>query len=568
MTRSADCTARMTTTKMVALAAGLATLLLLPGCASAPVAPAGEIPDKPVITREPPTTPLTVLDAGATNVRVNQDSSGRDQNETTIAVNPVDPLNVIGGANDARLGSWAAGYYVTTDGGATWTDGVMPFRKYNNQGDPVAAFCGDGTALFVYLDYVAAYQPHRLVAAHSTDKGATWLGPGTVYQGSYPFADKPWAACSPDGGPYDNRAYVTWTLFGGSGGIQAMYSDDYGVTWYGQEQISPSGGVQGSVIAPGRDGEVYVLWLGPTGIEFNKSTNGGGTWHGMGTASGVDRIGDTSFRRNSHPAAALDVSGGAYDGHLYAVWADDRDGDPDIYFTRSTDGGASWSDPWRINDDPVGNGCDQFFPWIAVDENGYVHVMWHDRRDDAGNDWFHVYLTTSRDGGETFDRNLRVSDVPSDGRLTGFLGDYAAIAAGGGTIYPMWSDLRGGTGEEDAYIEREPVFHYDIVSGVVFAEDKQTLAFDDQEPRLGAAIVYDVVLGNVSDLSTADPWSSTECLAEDLAGPPATVTDVPEAGEALYVLLRAQGPRGDGSLGSGSAHPDSRDAIDDTPPCD
>jgi hypothetical protein len=547
-----------------------ASAVLLAGCASLPGAgpEEGEIPDKPVITYSPPSSPETLLDAGATNVRMNQDASGRDQNETTIAINPTDPSNLIGGANDAREGSWGAGYYVSSDGGATWSDGLMPFRKYNNQGDPVTAFCGDGTALFAYLDYVGAYQPHRLVVARSTDKGSTWLGPGVVYEGSLQFADKPWMACAPDEGSYANRAYVSWTMFGGGGGIRIEYSDDYGQTWEGQETISGGGGVQGSVIAAGRDGRVWVFWLGPSGIEFARSTNGGGTWDAWDTASDVVSISGTSFRRNSHPAAALDVSGGAHDGNLYVVWADAREGDPDILFTRSTDGGATWEEARRINDDPVGNGLDQFFPWIAVDEQGDVHVMWHDRRDDARNERMHVYVTTSRDGGVTFDRNLRVTDVPSDGTLTGFLGDYAAITAGGGVIAPMWSDLRAGTGEEDVYVEIEPAFDYDIVSGLRFEEDGTTVVFDDQEPRLGAAIVYDVVRGNVADLGSGDPWSSASCVAEDVPAPPAEVADEPEPGSALYVLVRAQGPRGVGSFGSGSEHPDPRDGLDDAPPCD
>jgi hypothetical protein len=559
---------RFTLCAILAAAVALCVAALA-GCASLTGSTeGGEIPDKPVITYDPATTPeQAVAEAGPTNVRVNQDASGRDQNETTIGINPLDPDNLIGGANDAREGTWAAGYYVSTDGGSTWSDGVMPFRKYTNQGDPVVAFCGDGTALFAYLDYVGAYQPHRLVVARSTDKGSSWLGPGVAYQGSYPFADKPWMDCGPeDGSSYANRAYLSWTLFGGSGGIQIKYSDDYGQTWEGQEKIS-GGGVQGSVIAAGRDGRVWVFWLGPTGIEYASSTNGGSTWEDWRTASDVVSIGDTDFRRNSHPAAAIDVSGGENDGNLYVVWSDAREGDPDVFFTRSTDGGATWEEARRINDDPVGNGLDQFFPWIDVDEEGYVHVMWHDRRDDAANERMHVYVTTSRDGGATFDRNLRVTDTPSDGTLTGFLGDYAAIAAGGGVIAPLWSDLRAGTGEEDVYVEIEPAFDYDIVAGVAFEKDARTVTFEDQEPRLGTAIVYDVVQGNVADLFTADPWSSASCLEEDLPAPPADVADQPDPGEALYVLIRAQGPRGDGSHGSGSEHPDPRDDLDTAAPC-
>ncbi|MDQ7007510.1 MAG: sialidase family protein [Acidobacteriota bacterium] len=380
------------------------------------------IPDKPVLTFDPPSPPArTDGGAGGTNRRAHQDSSGRDQNETSIAIHPNDPNNIVGGANDAREGSWAAEVYASHDGGRTFSDGVMPFRAQPNQGDPTLAFCGDGTVLYGYLDYVGSFSPHRLIVSHSNDGGDTW--------------------------------------------------------------------------------------------------------------------------------------------------SDDRDGAPDIDFTRSTDGGPNWETPYRVNDDAVGNGRDQFFPWMAVDDKGLLHLMWHDRRHDSTNDAFPICIATSRDGGESFDRNLRGSDSPSKGSLTGFLGDYAALAAGGGKFVPLWSDLRAGTGEEDVYIEVEPAFDYDIVADVLFDADKQTLHFADQEPRLGDVIVYDLVLGDVADVAATDPWTGAQCVAEDLAAPPATVPDLPDPGRALYVRLRAQGPRGHGSFGSASAHPDTRDSLDDAPPC-
>ena len=547
--------------------AGCATMAPLSRGAHPDAGGEGEIPDKPVMTFEPASTPGDALaESTGTNLRVNQDSSGRDQNETTIAINPTDSNNIIGGANDARSGSWAAGYYVSHDGGRSWRDGTMPDTKYAKQGDPVVAFCGDGTALFAYLDYTNAWQPHRLVVARSTDGGDTWLSPGTVYEGSAPFADKPWLACASSGGRYGNRAYISWTHISLSGVIRTAWSSDHGVTWQGATDISGSG-VQGSVPVAGRDGLVYIVWHAGGSIRFAKSTDGGSNWSSARTVAAINSIGSTSFRRNSFPTAGLDRSGGDYDGNLYAAWSEQRDGDPDIYFTRSTDGGVTWSTPIRVNDDAVGNGLDQFFPWMAVDDHGNIHLMWHDRRDDPKNKKMQVYIATSRDGGVSFDRNLRVTDVASDGALTNFLGDYAALAAWDGKIVPLWSDLRAGTGEEDVYIEMEEAFDYDIVSGVSFGADKTTISFDDQEPRLGSAVVYDLIRGDVSDLSGASPWSNAECVSENLNAPPGRLADLPDPGRAFYVLIRAQGPRGKGSFGSGSSHPDSRDALDATPPC-
>lgn len=573
--------ATLATFALITLSTGCATVAPLPPTETATDSDAeippydegredGEIPPRKIIvTYDPPTTPdLTDSDEG-TNVRANQDSSGRNQNETTVAIHPDDPTNLIGGANDAREGSYAAGVYVSQDGGASWTDGLMPFRKYPNQGDPTLAFCGDGTAVYGYLDYTAAYQPHRLIVGRSDDGGQSWQGPGVLHEGSIPFADKPYIACAPDDGSfYANRAYMSWTHFSfGSSPIRVAYSSDRGLSWQGATNISGSG-VQGSIPVAGRDGEVFVFWLG-SGLRFARSTNGGQTWGPDTLVTGVDSIGDSPFfRRNSFPTAGIDVSGGEHDGNVYVAWSDASLGDPDIVFTRSTDGGDTWSPLLRVNDDPVGNGRDQFFPWMAVDENGLVHLMWHDQRGDADNRRFHVYVATSRDGGQTFDRNLRVTDEISDGSLTGFLGDYAALAARHGKLVPLWSDLRGGTGEQDVYSEVETVFDYDIVAEVRFLEDRETLVFVDQEPRLGASIRYDVVRGNVADLAAGSPWANASCAVEDTFDPSASVPGNPLPGQAEYVIVRAQGPRGTGSFGSGSDHPDPRDGYDDAPPCE
>lgn len=526
-------------------------------------------PHKVIVTYEPATAPRLVDDASETNVRVNQDASGRNQNETTIAISPISPEIIIGGANDARFGTWTAAYYASSDGGATWTDGAMPFRKYANQGDPTVAFCGDGTAVFGYLDYVGAYQDHRLVVGNTSDGGATWNGPGVVYEGRSPFADKPYIACAPAGGTYGSRAYISWTHFGlGSSPIRFAYSTDRGISWTGAKNISSSNGVQGSVPVAGKNGVVYVLWLGGGSITFAKSTNGGGTFGAEQAIEAVSQIGDSPyFRRNSFPSAGVDNSSGPYAGNVYVVWADRRFGDADILFMRSTNGGATWSLPIRINDDPQGNGREQYFPWLAVDDAGDVHVMWHDQRHDSAQREFHIYVATSRDGGLAFDRNLRVSDRASNGSATNFLGDYAAIAAQGGIIAPLWSDLRTGTGEEDAYLELEPAYRYDIVRDARFLADGETFAFESQSPRLGVGIAYDVLTGDVSDLRSPAPWTLATCAADNAGTTSVAIAEKPLPGRALYVLVRAQGPRGNGSWGSGSAHPDPRDGFDDLSPC-
>jgi hypothetical protein len=98
---------------------------------------------------------------------------------------------------------------------------------------------------------------------------------------------------------------------------------------------------------------------------MNKSTDGGQSWGTPFTVASVSPIScplpGGSFRCNSFPTFDIDPT----NGYLYVAWNDYRNGDADIYFARSTNGGTSWSAPARINDDILGNDAHQFF-WIDV----------------------------------------------------------------------------------------------------------------------------------------------------------------------------------------------------------
>jgi hypothetical protein len=111
----------------------------------------------------------------------------------------------------------------------------------------------------------------------------------------------------------------------------------------------------------------------------------------------------------------------------------------------------------RVNDDAAGNL--QFFPWVAIDAAGDVHVVWYDRRhDDVDLD---VYYARSSDGGASFASNVRLTAasftpvLPTEGGAAAFIGDYNGIAAGGGRVFPFYQDSR--RGGQDVWISTIPL---------------------------------------------------------------------------------------------------------------
>ncbi|MFC2103058.1 T9SS type A sorting domain-containing protein [Bacteroidota bacterium] len=230
---------------------------------------------------------------------------------------------------------------------------------------------------------------------------------------------------------------------------------------------------QGVNIQTGPNGEVYCAWavydnwglnvFGEDAIGFNVSTDGGATWgtpqrvysavnFGVRTNPNVGWLPKSGIRLASFPSMAVDRSGGPNDGNIYITWPQinvaPAGSDPDIVMIRSTDGGTNWSSPLRVNDDPLNNGKDQYYPWMTVDQsNGQLVFVFYDSRETT-NDSSGVWGALSVDGGNSFE-NFRISDEnfrpkPIGGLAGGYQGDYIGIAALDDIAYPYWADDRTG----------------------------------------------------------------------------------------------------------------------------
>lgn len=120
------------------------------------------------------------------------------------------------------------------------------------------------------------------------------------------------------------------------------------------------------------------------------------------------------------------------------TWSDYRNGDVDVFCSSSKNRGKTWSPAVRVNSDPLHNGADQFFQWMAVDPaDGSMNVVFYDRRADAENRKSTITLARSTDGGKTF-ANYAWNAEPFDAEGV-FMGDYTGIAAFNGRVYGIWT---------------------------------------------------------------------------------------------------------------------------------
>lgn len=392
----------------------------------------------------------------APNVRLNSDGTTNIHNEEQLAVRPTDPNTVVAAWRDFRLGFRRIGVGTSHDKGQTWTDRLLPAVRYEWASDP--GICADRNGNF-YL-HVLGVRPGSGAAGgaiqvfKSTDGGDTWSAPVDAVTSPFGLLDKQMIACDRTTGSTSGNVYLAF--FDLSAGIRLTRSTNGGTTWSTPRQVSGGGSVQWPVPAIGATGQVYVGWVDFTAaaLKFDRSTDGGVTF-------GADRTITNLLVTNeplngaidvlAYPAMMADITNGPRRGTIYVAYIDRSQpgGDTDIFLRRSADQGDTWSAPVRVNDDLLGNGRDQFHPWIAVDEQGIVNLVWLDRRDDLQNLKWHVYVARSFDGGITFTPNVRISTVasnPAAGQTVaaGTIGEYIGLDALGGDLYSVWTDTRAG----------------------------------------------------------------------------------------------------------------------------
>jgi hypothetical protein len=383
--------------------------------------------------------------------------------EPGVAVNPLNPQQVV------TVFQYTAQAGYSDDAGRTWhlAEGVTP-PEYKMSGDVSVTFDNQGHAILgcIAFDKLGTfnYWAHNatrngIFLKRSLDGGKTWepqlrtvvaqpTAPGI------PFEDKPWFVADTSKSRYAGNLYVGWTRWT-LADSQMLFSrsTDDGVTWSQPIEIArdrglprdDNGALEGFDGVVGPDGTVYGVWSERNQIELVESSDGGATFSKARDIIATQPIMfaiDGMDRANGFPQIAIDPRGGPKGGSMYITWSDYRNGEVDIFLSVSTDHGRKWSEPIKVNDDPVHNGADHFFQWLAVDPvNGAVNVVFYDRREDPKNKTQIVVLARSTDGGHTFS-NYAWTNTPFDPEGV-FMGDYLGLAASNNRVYGAWPVRQG-----------------------------------------------------------------------------------------------------------------------------
>jgi hypothetical protein len=361
----------------------------------------------------------------------------KEHSESDIRVDPTNPQHLIGSSKwfvSAEGYNHLLGFYESFDGGQTWAvQGHIPgYEGWTDNTDPVGAFDGYGNFYEFVLPYQFFYnadgshnftvgtslEPNPVVPAevvavavrpHGSTTATQWLttrNGAPDYVATYDSVgnepDKQWITIDTNPtSPHYNRVYVMWVNFHYVTPVPYVsYADalpDGTHTAWSTPQALPEPPhvpTGATYLLPHVDpaGNVYttVTGLNPskgyccTSIFVDKSSDGGATWSVVGTpvTSATPppyQYPNTTFRDGIEDTFAvgnhLDAQG-SYP--LYVAYEDYSANIGNVLMTASYDGGATWTTPIQVNDNP--SAVDEFQPNLSVAGDGTVSVAFYDRR--------------------------------------------------------------------------------------------------------------------------------------------------------------------------------------------
>ena len=373
------------------------------------------------------------------NVRASNNGS-QPANENPVAASPTNGNQLESGANDYNCNS-LQGFYNSDDGGNTWPHqhclALLPGKS--GDGDPNVAYGLDGTA---YAFGIQAGSTSVIAFQKSTDNGTTWApvaqGATTFYTNGLP--DKPWTeidhwATSPHAG----CIYTSITQFDAPETHETItvdHSCDGGATWSGPKAVSTQATFpnvnQFSDLAIGNDGTIYATWINCTAnpsvcagttasVMFSKSTDGGNTWSTPAAIHTVKLAGGSCFY-GCVPTTGERVS---------EIPVIDVDASQTLYVADYNDGtfmqgrvtkSTNGGTTWGT---PVNvfstSTSDQFLNWLSVDDVSGKVGVTYLLRTGST---YKLTVAVSTNGGTTWQGNKPLSTVASSFSKDGFGGTF------------------------------------------------------------------------------------------------------------------------------------------------
>jgi hypothetical protein len=297
----------------------------------------------------------------------------------------------------------------------------------------------------------------RVFFSKSTDAGNTWAPNFMISQDS----DTLWGYMPHLTLDFYGNLFCAYTVVNDNSANRDIYftkSTDGGISFTQPVIVNDSTGVhhqRNCAIAVDSSGQyIFVAWQDWRNVQYepdiycSRSTDGGSTF-----LPSVRVNDDLDTANQWYPVVACDNSG----QNVYVAWMDQRDTlhGWDVYFSRSTDYGQTFAANYPINDTVTTGSTPQDYPSMYY-KNDMIHASWHD-----GRDGYAVYSAVSTNNGLSFGTNVRVAD---DANARGY---YSSISVDdSANVYIAWSDYR-----DFSTYGHEIYFAFSTDSGQTFEEN-------------------------------------------------------------------------------------------------
>jgi len=325
-----------------------------------------------------------------------------------LAAGPGGVLHVVW--DDERDGNREIYYKRSTDEGNNWSaDTRLTFDTLESWGASVSV-----SGIYVHVVWLDGRNGNwDTYYRRSTDEGVTWSP-------DMRLTSDPYGAWFPSAAVSGNNVHVVFgEPSGGPIEIYYMRSTDAGNAWSAPTRLTYDPNISKFPFVAVSNSNVHVFWIddrdGNDEIYYKRSSDGGTSWSG-----------DTRFTFTPTPTWTPCVS--VLGANVHAVWGDSVDGNFEVYYRRSTDSGVTWSGTTRL----TYNLSPSIGPSIFASGNN-AHVVWMDSLD--GN--WEIYYKFSSDGGVTWSGDTRLTNDLNSSWLP-------AISTSGTDVHVVWTDDRNG----------------------------------------------------------------------------------------------------------------------------
>jgi len=310
------------------------------------------------------------------------------------------------GSSNARLSrDDTSGNYIslyTQNGGGAYDDPVLQECRvsHGRQNEPSNAMDPRNPKVILGSsnDYCGVYQPPGVTAPQPT--GPIWLGYYRSQNGGATFQSTLVPGYPGDTSPYAALAHIRTA----SAGDPVMAWDNHGRAFFGAESSDDPAGTKKTF------GDVWVATFDNPDGDSGATINDGKRFVRAEVVARGSSAPNLLGKFNDKTAIEADRTRSTCEANVYFAYSRfTGNGGVAIYFSRSTDHGATWSAPKKLS-----SASDVQFPDISVTGNGHVYVTWRTfmaKKHDVDS----IQITRSTDCGATFNTPSTIGTfVPND----------------------------------------------------------------------------------------------------------------------------------------------------------